>query len=369
MGLYRRTWKDRKGKTRRTNIWWMSYMLDGEQKCESTGTTNKKLAKRILDKRKGEIVEGRFRLPKSNPPRLEPFSQGFLESTRHPNTKKRYASSVANLRAYFGNPRLSDLNVARIEQFKAARLADCVRAATVNRDLAVLRRMLRIAERRGLITSAPVREIEMLEERKERRQPHILTYEEEEKLLAVAPNYIRVLVILVLETGMRSGKEALALRWEDVDFADDVIRIRQSKSPAGIRAVPMSSRCKAELVRWRRLLGPEFSEYVFANPHRTESHLQNIRRAWPKALKAAGLRFFWLYDLRASFASRLTQAGVSPLFAAQIMGHASPNILQTYAKAIDEYRRSAISKLEALREASSAHAKSQSKQDGATAVQ
>jgi integrase len=352
MGLYKR------GK-----IWWMSYILEGKQVCESTRTRNKRLAQKILDKRKGEIVERRFRLPKSNPPRLEAFSKEFLDSIRHQNTKKRYTSSVVNLRAHFGNVRLSEFSVAGIEDFKAARLADNVRAATVNRDLAVLRRMLRIAERRGLITSAPVREIEMLEERKERRQPHILTFEEEDKLLAAAPDYIRVLVILILETGMRSGREALSLTWEDVDFADEVIRIRQSKSLAGVRSVPMSSRCKAELLRWRGLLGPEFSAFVFANPHRTETHLKNIRRAWPKVLEAAGLEYFWVYDLRHTFASRLTEAGVSPLFVAQIMGHSSPNILQTYAKAIDEYRRSAISKLETLRESQAVQSTRPSAQD------
>src|SRR5215468_5791147 len=47
-------------------------------------------------------------------------------------------------------------------------------------------------------------------------------------------------------------------------FASDAIRIKKSKTLAGIRAVPMSSRCKAELLRWRGQLGPEFSEYVFA---------------------------------------------------------------------------------------------------------
>jgi integrase len=99
----------------------------------------------------------------------------------------------------------------------------------------------------------------------------------------------------------------------------------------------------------------EFAEYVFANPQQPKAHLRDDRRAWPEALKAAGLEYFWLYDLRHTFASRLTQAGVSPLFVAQIMGHANPNILQTYAKANDEYRRAAISTLEAHREAQSAH--------------
>jgi len=75
-----------------------------------------------------------------------------------------------------------------------------------------------------------------------------------------------------------------------------------------------------------------------------------LRRAWPKALKAAGIPYFWIYDLRSVFASRLTQAGVSPVFVAQMMGHSGPGVLQIYARAIDEYRRSAISKLEALRE-------------------
>ena len=340
----------RRGKNKN---WTIGYTVNRKQILEATGTSNKRVARKILDLRLAEIIEGRFRLPKSNPPRLEQFSREFLDSIRHENTKKRYSSSVANLEADFRDIRLSDISPERIDEFKEARLADKVRAATVNRDLAVLRRMLKIAERKRFITFSPFREVEMLEERKERRQPHILTFKEEEKLLAVAPDNIRALAVLILDTGLRSGREALALKWEDIDFSDDAIRIKQSKTLAGIRSVPMSSRCKAELLRWRRQLGPEFSEYVFANPQRPETHLGDVRRAWSKALKAAGLEYFWLYDLRHTFASRLTQAGVSPLFVAQIMGHSSPSILQTYAKAIDEYRRSAITKLEALREVQS----------------
>ena len=97
-----------------------------------------------------------------------------------------------------------------------------------------------------------------------------------------------------------------------------------------------------------------------ALPHSCpQTHLKDVRRAWPKALKAAGLEFFWLYDLRHTFASRLTEAGVSPIFVAQIMVHANPNILSTYAKANDEFRRAAISSLEAHREAQCAQLKSQ----------
>jgi integrase len=65
----------------------------------------------------------------------------------------------------------------------------------------------------------------------------------------------------------------------------------------------MSSRCKVELLAQRNRLGPEFTEYVFAQPIRPETHLVDVRVAWAKALKTAGLNYFWIYDLRHTFAS------------------------------------------------------------------
>jgi integrase len=55
--------------------------------------------------------------------------------------------------------------------------------------------------------------------------------------------------------------------------------------------------------------------------------LKDLRRSWAKALKDAGMEYFWLYDLRHTLASRLSQAGVSPVFVAQIIGHSSTSIL------------------------------------------
>lgn len=100
----------------------------------------------------------------------------------------------------------------------------------------------------------------------------------------------------------------------------------------------------------RHRVGPEFSPYVFPNMRNPERHLTQIRRSWAKALRSAGIPYFWLYNLRHTFASRLSVAGVSDLFVAQMIGHSSPSIVQTYAKAIDEHKRDAIRKLESLRQ-------------------
>ncbi len=89
---------------KRGKIWWINYTLpDGTHKCESTGTSNKRLAKKLQDKRRGEIAKGRLRLPRLNPPLLQPYSDGFLETIRDPKAKARYLSSVKNLVAHFGS--------------------------------------------------------------------------------------------------------------------------------------------------------------------------------------------------------------------------------------------------------------------------
>src|SRR5215467_5111517 len=82
-------------------------------------------------------------------------------------------------------------------------------------------------------------------------------------------------------------------------------------SSSGV-CVPLSERCKVELLRWRNLIG-HFSEWVFPNFSSRRHPLQGGRKAWASTLKQTGLPFFPIYYLRHTFASRLTAAGVSPL--------------------------------------------------------
>jgi integrase len=342
MGLFRRP---------DSKVWWISYMVAGRQRRESSHSMNKRVAKNLLAIRQAQVLEGRLQLPKSKPPRFEDWSEQFLrEEAPHQSTKERYRYSVQQLLVHFKGARLSEITPENIEEFKHARLDGGVMAATVNRDLAALRRMLNLAKRRRLIGQNPFAEVEFLEERKHRRQPHILTFEEEARLLAVAPPRIRVLVILVTETGLRIRKEALQLRWEDVDLINGVIHVRESKTPAGRRSVPLSALCKAELLGWRDLVGPEVSVFVFPSFQNTRHPLQGGRKNWAAALKKAGIDYFPIYNLRATFASRLSAAGCPDTFVAQMLGHSTPSILQTYSKVLDEYRRDAIRKLEAYRQ-------------------
>jgi len=341
MGLYKRGW-----------TWWLSYMVPGlGQHCETAGTSNKRLAQKILDVRRSEVAEGRFaNLLKSNTPTLTEWATNYLATVQHPNTRRRYAYSKGNLISFFGEgAKLSHISRNRIEQFKATRREAGVKAATLNRDLRFLAQLLKQAERERYIARSPFDLSKFsLNESRERREPHIITWDEEEKLLAVARPRIRVLTVLGIETGMRTG-EMLSLRWKDIDLLDAVIRVEKSKTASGIRSIPLSARCGTELVRWRNLVGPAFSEFVFPSFSNRRHALQGGRKAWASTLKQAGLPFFPIYYLRHTFASRLTSAGVSPLTIAQMRGHSSTQIVPRYAQVLDQNRLDAMKKLEALR--------------------
>ena len=326
-------------------------MAEGRQICESTGTSNKKLARKILDKRKGEITEGRFPgLLKSHPPTLRNYISTYLESRTdlHPNTRTRYGGSRRFLEDFFPAARLPDITDGRIEDYKTARLRGGTGPAGVNRDLSFLRLVLTQARRERFIGKNPLADRDhFLDERKGKIQARPFTVDEEQRLLSVAKGYLRPLLILLLDTGLRPNAEALPLKWRDVDFERGMISVIASKTPAGLRTVPMTGRLKEELLDWKKLTGKN-SEFVFFHPRNPAKHLLHVPKAWATALKDAKVAKRRLYDCRSTFCSRMYAAGIQPVLIELLMGHAGSGLIHTYAKADDDFKRDAAAKLEAF---------------------
>lgn len=346
MGVYYRKFR----KTGR-RIWWLNYMVGGRQVFESSHSTSKRFAERLLAIRKAEVLEGRHNLLKTHCPKLGEWSEKYLEAVQHANTRRRYACSRVALISFFGaETPVNHIGSARIDEFIRARRNEKVKAATINRDLRFLAQLLKQAERERYIARTPFDLGKFFQTERDRRKPHILTWEEQEKLLAMASPRIRVLTVLGVETGMRTG-EMLGLRWQDIDFLNDALQVVKSKTAAGIRSVPMSAICKSELLIWRSLIGPAHSEWVFPSLANRRHKLQGGRKAWASTLKKARIPFFPIYYLRHTFASRLTSAGVSPLTIAHMLGHSSTQVVARYAQVMDQNRVDAMKKLQSLREA------------------
>jgi integrase len=142
----------------------------------------------------------------------------------------------------------------------------------------------------------------------------------------------RVLYLTAAMTGLRQG-ELIALRWQDVDWAAQRVRVRRNhvlgefdtpKSRRSTRSVPMSRRVTSELGQWQkttRWAGP--ADLVFAEPTSGEVLRRGaLMRRYRRALKAAKLepthRF---HDLRHTFGTVMAAAGVPMRTLQEWMGH------------------------------------------------
>jgi integrase len=337
------------GVYKRGKVWWISYQSGGKQFRESSHSTNKVIAQKLLAKRQGEVIEARLGLPPSNAPRLPLWADEFLKSVSHPNTRDRYECSVKALKRVLGGVKINEITPEAVFRFQQQRKEEGVTSATINRDRAVLSRMLNIAKKRRLLGSNPCESVDPLNEKRTRRKAAPFTYEEERAITANSTGWFQMLFILLVETGMRAKKEALPLKWEDVHFELEPTRIfiKTSKSDAGIRAAYLTEYGKKMLMQWRQLIGDEV--YVFPSPLKPGHHICDYQDAWRQAAKNAGVHGHIFYDTRATFASRVNAGCQTETTIARMLGHESTKLVPTYAKPIDENTRAAVRALDEQR--------------------
>src|SRR5262249_11788771 len=119
-------------------------------------------------------------------------------------------------------------------------------------------------------------------------------------------DHLMPMVIVSLQTGMRQG-EVFGLTWADVDLKAARITIHGHKAKSGTtRHIPLNSEAVTALRDWRSQIKGQ--GLVF--PGKDGEQLNNVRKSWEGALKAAGIKSFRWHDLRHTFASKLVMAGV-----------------------------------------------------------
>ncbi len=132
-------------------------------------------------------------------------------------------------------------------------------------------------------------------------------------------------------TGLRQG-ELLALRWMDVDWAAQRVRVRQNfvhgqfgtpKSKRSTRSVPLADALGGELDRLHKMTAYNAdSDLVFAHPH-TGKPMERSRllKRYKATLKRAGVRPVRFHDLRHTFGTRMAATGVAMRTLQERMGH------------------------------------------------
>jgi integrase len=154
---------------------------------------------------------------------------------------------------------------------------------------------------------------------------------------------LRVLILAAAIIGLRQS-ELLGLRWRDVDWHAQGIRVRnafvrgehsaEGKSDLSTRrSVPLASRLARELDRWStRTVFNAAEDLVFAHPHTGRPiDRSKVTRRFQDARRTAGVRVITFHNLRHTFATRLAAHGEPLRTIQEYLGHADAKTTQIYA--------------------------------------
>lgn len=263
-----------------SGIWWVDIYHEGKRIRDKVG--RKADARRRLEELRQELREGRRpRDPVKLGTLLRDYLPELLRTNRRERDVRRY---VQEFDAEFGRRAAADLTVGDVQDWMRRRLARPSTPATVNRILAVLKRVLALAVRDGRVYRNVAHEAGRLPG--ERPRSRRLSLDELARLRVEMGVHWR-LAELALETGMRQGVQ-FGLRRESVNL--EAARIREPFVALTPRAVEIL----------REILAEHDSEWVF--PAREGSrHLDArnfCRRVFEPALERAGIADFRWQDLR-----------------------------------------------------------------------
>ena len=324
---------------KRGSIWHAYVWIDGVRHHKSTGTSNRRKAETILRQFHDELNDIRHRLPQLNPKMT--FGELAARFIADGMAKPHALDRLDHLLPFFSDMPLLDINQSAARKFRQERHREkTLTAATVNRDLSVLRRILYWGVEEGLLSSNPLGRLRMERERRTKRP--VMSLREERLLLAASPEHLRRIILCALHTGMRRG-EVLSQRWEDIDFDNRILHVSHSKTPEGeAREIPLTCALYEMFKENRKQRGAVFT--YEGNP------IKIVKTSWASSLRRSGIRHFRFHDLRHTANTRMMLAGVLQEVRREIIGHTSRrsrDVNDRYVQIELPEKREAIRKLEA----------------------
>jgi len=238
----------------------------------------------------------------------------------------RDGRTVRKLKEFFGNALCEKIYRSMIDRYIAerkkgrGRKGKPIQNSTINRELACLKTIFRRAHMDGKIARNPMAGFKLLEE--DNIRDRVLSDEEWQKLLFASPHHFRPVLVTAWETGMRIG-EILNLEWSQVDLKNEFIQLHGEGTKTGkSRRVPISPFLMSTLKKL-----PRINEWVF---NYKGKHLKDIRTAFAKACKQAGIEDFRFHDLRHCFVTRKRREGIPDRVIMKITGHQTMECFKRY---------------------------------------
>lgn len=273
--------------------------------------------------------------------------QFFLEEkyapwlkSRNPKTAdktiKAFESSFPTLMDF----QLSDINAWEIEKWRNKRLTDGVKPATTNRQINTIKGCLSRAVEWGAIDSHDLSKVKTLAV--DNSKVRYLSKDEEtrlrENLQTCNTDFLEVIVILALNTGMRKG-ELLSLEWNHVNFDNKILTVDFQNAKSGnTRHLPLNTQAFNTLKQWQQ----ETDGLGFVFKDKNNAQLKDFPYVWGALLDEAQITNFRFHDLRHHFASKLVMASVDLNTVRELLGHSDLKMTLRYAHLAPEHKAAAV---------------------------
>ena len=242
-------------KRKDSNIWWMRYRdKSGSRRLESTHTTDWNEAQRQMRERlaaRDHYVLDAVR--KGTQTTFNEWADFFLGSYSKPPIRAE-ATHVANqaalrtLRLVFGKINLAEIDASMIEAHLRNRLGQrrrvhrkegvvelgIIKPTTVHQEFRVLRRIFSVAVKKKLCPVNPCAAVEFPVRVTGLFRPHYMTWSEQTRVEKHAPAHLRNVIRIITETGLRVYKELACMKKQQVDLANKLVFIADSKTPTGV---------------------------------------------------------------------------------------------------------------------------------------
>lgn len=302
-------------KKKKSKFWWFGFTVRGKRYRGSTKETKEARAKKVASLKLATAIEGTDPLDRK-PPTLLEFSRRFLQWVRtarlDDDTQRYYENGWRLLQG----TSVTGLRLDHISTEVAEALRFPGSASNGNNALRTLRRMLNKAREAKLI-----REVPRFKLFKEEGRVLLLDDEAERRLLPVAEQPLKDIIVLMRDTGMRNGRELYPLRIEYLDWNNRLIFNPHSKTPTGRRMIPMGDRVMNILMI--RCAGRR-DGWVFPSK-RKGKHITGglVNKQWVAARKKAGLpNDLVLYCARHDFGTYVLNTTGNLKLVMDSMGHA-----------------------------------------------
>jgi len=297
-----------------------------------------KIKQEIFENRFGQVDLGSEKLAAFIEKVFLPWSKTNKRSWRHDEFRTRTICD------YFKGKVFREISPLLVEKFKRDRSKSITKRGTVrspasvNHELVLLSKIFNLAIDYKVTDTNPCRKVKKYT--LDNKRYRYLLPEEEPTLLAVLNGpraHLAPMVRVAIGTGMRLS-EQLRLDWDRVDLSRGVLILTKTKRGKD-REIPLNPEVFEILSALR--VKSTGRGYVFVNP-RTGTRVKEIKKGFKTALRMAKIEGLVWHDLRATFGTRLGEAGYDAFTIADLMGHSDIHTTARYVRATERNKRAAV---------------------------